>query len=134
MCYCEILAAYQLSQKDPRDALPHLQRAVHGGGMFSATGQARRSSVDLRKYCQLSTDRRRPLVYLAPSVCLWRTTLTTPCDDRRAVMKFSKVWVKVRHIFVRPCVSLQHSPPRIAGRHCESAGDQSCAIHQRCAD
>jgi len=51
---------YQLSQMDPRDALPHTHRAVQELDAQCDTlhGQARQSNVDRRKYCQLSsTDR-----------------------------------------------------------------------------
>jgi len=47
---------YQLSQMDPRDALPHARRAVHRcGRSVSYTGQCGRSNVDCHNYCALSS-------------------------------------------------------------------------------
>jgi len=47
---------YQLSQMDPRDALPHARRAVHRcGRSVSYTGQCGRLNVDCHNYCALSS-------------------------------------------------------------------------------
>jgi len=68
---------------DPRDALPHVHRAVR-----RVTGQVRRSNVDRRKCCQLSADDGRLFVALRSQIC--RTKLTARCDDRREVVEFCK--------------------------------------------
>jgi len=58
-----------LFQMDPRDGLPHLHRGVHRGKRpVRSTGQARRSYVDRRKYCQL-----RPTT--VASLSHWAATL-----------------------------------------------------------
>jgi len=58
-----------LLQMDPRDGLPHLHRGVHRGKRpVRSTGQARRSYVDRRKYCQL-----RPTT--VASLSHWAATL-----------------------------------------------------------
>jgi len=76
---------YQLSRMDPRDGLPRLHRVVHSDKLAKLVG--RTSTVASIVNCRLTSN--GPL-FVVLSVHRCRTKLTTRCDDRQAVVKFSK--------------------------------------------
>jgi len=76
---------YQLSRMDPRDGLRRLHSVVHNDKLAKLVG--RTSTVASIVNCRLTNN--GPL-FVVLSVHRCRTKLTTRCDDRRAVVKFSK--------------------------------------------
>ena len=87
---------YQLLRMNPHDLLPPMHRAVHRDGhSVGYTGHCCRSNIDRRKYCQPSLMHSgRHFITLSSHLC--RTKLKH-CDDRHAIVKFSKsrVWNRV---------------------------------------
>ena len=80
---------------NPHDELPLAHRPIQRWTLsVTKHGQARRSNVDGRKCCQLTSPTTTEFVTVSSDLC--RTNLTTHCDDRHAVAKFSKskIWDK----------------------------------------